>query len=74
MLQDDMPIARDEIFGPVQCIMRWSSVEEVLARCNDTCFGLASGIFSNDLGMVNTLTRGLKAGTVWVNCYNVYDR
>ncbi len=46
----------------------------MLARCNDSPYGLASGIFSTDMSLINTLTRGLRAGTVWVNTYNLYDR
>lgn len=70
---DDMKIAREEIFGPVQSILKFSSAEEVIRRANDSEYGLASGIISNDVNVINTLSRGLKAGTVWVNCYNVYE-
>eukprot|EP00877_Chromochloris_zofingiensis_P013807 jgi/Chrzof1/8680/Cz03g20090.t1 len=72
-VKDHMRIAREEIFGPVQCIMKWKTTDEVIQRANDTAFGLASGIFSKDVNTINTLTRGLKAGTVWVNCFNVFD-
>lgn len=70
---DDMKVSREEIFGPVQCISKWSSMEEVIRRGNDSNYGLAAGVFSTSLDSINTLTRGLRAGTVWVNCYNVYD-
>lgn len=70
---DEMKIAREEIFGPVQCILKYSSTEEVIARANSCEYGLASGIISNDVNFINTVSRGLKAGTVWVNCYNVYE-
>jgi hypothetical protein len=46
---------------------------QVIRRANDTPFGLASAVFSKDLDSVNTISRGLKAGTVWVNCYNLFD-
>jgi aldehyde dehydrogenase (NAD+) len=46
---------------------------QVIARANDSNYGLASGIFGRDITTINTITRGLKAGTVWTNCYNVYD-
>ncbi|KIZ05750.1 aldehyde dehydrogenase (NAD+) [Monoraphidium neglectum] len=72
-VRDDMLISRDEIFGPVQCISKFSTLEEVIRRANDTPYGLASGVFSTNVDSINTLTRGIKAGTVWVNCYNVYD-
>jgi len=72
-VKDSMKIAREEIFGPVQCIMKWSKVDEVIARANDSNYGLASGIFGRDITTINTITRSLKAGTVWTNCFNVYD-
>eukprot|EP00775_Hariotina_reticulata_P006904 gene6904-7120_t len=72
-VQDHMKISREEIFGPVQCISKWSSAEEVIARANDTAYGLAAGVFSKNVDMINTLTRGIRSGTVWVNCYNLYD-
>ena len=70
---DDMKIATDEIFGPVQSILKYDSLEEVIARANNSNYGLASGIVSNDINVINRLSRALKAGTVWVNTYNVYD-
>ncbi|EFN60072.1 hypothetical protein CHLNCDRAFT_133364 [Chlorella variabilis] len=70
---DQMKIAQEEIFGPVQSILKYHTTEEVIARANKSEYGLASGIISNDVGFVNTVSRSLKAGTVWVNCYNVYD-
>ncbi|GAX73966.1 hypothetical protein CEUSTIGMA_g1416.t1 [Chlamydomonas eustigma] len=72
-VSDNMSIGRDEIFGPVQCLMKFHSLEEVIRRANDTHYGLASGIFSNNVHTINKLTRAIRAGTVWVNCYNVYD-
>ncbi|EFJ51086.1 hypothetical protein VOLCADRAFT_73567 [Volvox carteri f. nagariensis] len=70
---DHMRIAREEIFGPVQSIMKWKTLDEVIARANDTNYGLAAGVFSTNINAVNTLTRALRSGTVWVNCYNLYD-
>ncbi|KXZ48141.1 hypothetical protein GPECTOR_30g237 [Gonium pectorale] len=72
-VRDDMKIAREEIFGPVQSILKWKDLDEVIARANDTNYGLAAGVFSTNVNTVNTLTRGLRSGTVWVNCYNLYD-
>lgn len=72
-VRDSMSIAREEIFGPVQTIMKWKTVEEVVARANDNEYGLASGVFGTNIDTINTLTRAIKAGTVWVNCYNLYD-
>ncbi|KIZ06991.1 aldehyde dehydrogenase (NAD+) [Monoraphidium neglectum] len=72
-VRDDMAIARDEIFGPVQSIMRYRTLDEVIRRANGTHYGLAAGIFSSNLNTVNKLTRALRAGMVWVNCYSVGD-
>uniref|UniRef100_UPI00358EB314 aldehyde dehydrogenase 1A1-like isoform X1 n=2 Tax=Myxine glutinosa TaxID=7769 RepID=UPI00358EB314 len=70
---DDMRIAREEIFGPVQQILSFSTSEDVLARANDTRYGLAAGIFSKDLDTVLHTAAALQAGTVWVNCYNAVN-
>lgn len=72
-VDDNMTIAREEIFGPVQSILKFQTLEEIIARANDSDYGLASGIISNDVNVINTLSRSLRAGTVWVNAYNVYD-
>lgn len=72
-VQQDMKIAREEIFGPVQSIMRWNDVDEVTRAANDTNYGLAAGVFSRDLDLVNRLTRNIRAGTVWVNMYSEFD-
>lgn len=72
--KDDMKIAAEEIFGPVQTIMKYSSLDEVIRRANNNAYGLASGVYAKDVDVINTLSRSLKAGTVWVNCYNVYDQ
>ncbi|KAK9902186.1 hypothetical protein WJX75_007160 [Coccomyxa subellipsoidea] len=70
---DDMSIAKDEIFGPVQSILKWSSIGEVLERANATEYGLAAGVFTSNLNWATTLSRGLKAGTIWVNTWNTFD-
>ncbi|XP_073274365.1 benzaldehyde dehydrogenase, mitochondrial-like [Primulina huaijiensis] len=72
-VQDDMLIAKDEIFGPVQTISKFKSIEEVLKRANATQYGLAAGVFTQNLETANTLSRGLRAGTIWINCYDVFD-
>eukprot|EP00887_Chlorella_sp_A99_P007910 scaffold12.g7910.t1 len=72
-VKDEMKIAREEIFGPVQSIMRYSSLDDVVKRANDSVYGLAAGVFARDVDVVNHLTRSLRAGTVWTNCYNVFD-
>ncbi|XP_045891670.1 aldehyde dehydrogenase 1A1-like [Micropterus dolomieu] len=67
---DDMRIAKEEIFGPVQQIMRFSSIHEVIQRANATHYGLAAGVFTNDIDKALTVSSALQAGMVWVNCYN----
>ncbi|KAG7481211.1 hypothetical protein MATL_G00064520 [Megalops atlanticus] len=67
---DNMRIAKEEIFGPVQQIMKFRSIEEVIKRANNTHYGLAAGVFTNDINKALTIATALQAGTVWVNCYN----
>lgn len=52
--------------------MRFKHLDEIIARANDSCYGLAAAVFSNDLDRVNYLVQGVRAGTVWVNCYNAF--
>lgn len=70
-VQDNMKIAREEIFGPVQQLLRFKSLDEVIERANNTEYGLAAAVFSKDIDKINYITHGLRAGTVWVNTYNV---
>jgi len=67
---DDMRIAKEEIFGPVQQLMRFSTMEEVIERANDTEYGLAAAVFTTDINKAMTVSTALQAGTVWINCYN----
>ncbi|XP_031374331.1 aldehyde dehydrogenase family 2 member B7, mitochondrial-like [Punica granatum] len=68
-----MPIAQDEIFGPVQTILKFKDLDEVTRRANPTLYVLAAGVFTGSVDTTNTLTRVLRVGTVWVNCYDVFD-
>ena len=68
-----MKIAREEIFGPVVAVTRFSDVNDLVRVANDTGYGLAAGIWSNDIGLVHKVSSALKAGIVWVNCYGVFD-
>lgn len=71
--RDDMKVVREEIFGPVVVAMPYDDLEEVARRANDTPYGLAASIWSNDLSRVHRLIPRIKAGTVWVNCHNILD-
>lgn len=70
---DDMKIAREEIFGPVMNILRFKDVQEVVKRGNQTFYGLAAAVWTRDIKKAYTLANGLRAGTVWINCYDVFD-
>jgi acyl-CoA reductase-like NAD-dependent aldehyde dehydrogenase len=68
-VRGDMRIARDEVFGPVLCVMPFADEDEAVAIANDTRFGLAAGVWTNDVKRAHRMTRRLRAGTVWVNTY-----
>ncbi|MEQ6247325.1 betaine-aldehyde dehydrogenase [Sulfitobacter sp. HNIBRBA3233] len=67
---DDMTIAREEIFGPVMAVLDFEDEAEVLARANDTEYGLAAGVFTNDLTRAHRIAAGFEAGTCYINTYN----
>ncbi len=64
-VDDDMRIAQEEIFGPVQAIFKFRSLDELIERANKTHYGLAAGILTNDLDIAYTFAQGVQAGTVW---------
>ena len=72
-VSNDMTIAREEIFGPVTCAIPFSDVGDLTRRANDTIYGLSAGIWTRDIGKAHRLARAIRAGTVWVNCYNCFD-
>jgi len=72
-VQDNMTIAEEEIFGPVMSIMKYKSIEEVIPRANNSKYGLAAAIMTKNFGKAQKVARALRAGTVWVNCYDVFD-
>lgn len=68
---DDMTIAREEIFGPVMSVLGFTTEEEVIARANATEFGLAAGVFTADIARAHRVIAQLRAGTTWINAYNL---
>ncbi|WP_027725052.1 aldehyde dehydrogenase family protein [Tuberibacillus calidus] len=72
-VSDDMTIAKEEIFGPVVCAMPFEDLDEVIARANNSEYGLAAGLWTENVKNAHYVASKLKAGTVWVNCYNVFD-
>ncbi|KAL3277760.1 hypothetical protein HHI36_013100 [Cryptolaemus montrouzieri] len=70
-VKDHMRIAKEEIFGPVQSILKFETMEEVIQRANDTTYGLAAGVITNDINRALEFSQAVRAGTVWVNTYNV---
>jgi len=70
---DHMDIAREEIFGPVLSVIKFKDTEEVIARANSTDFGLAAAVWTRDIGKAHAIAERVRAGTVWVNCYDVFD-
>jgi len=72
-VRDDMRVAREEIFGPVACVLPFDSLSEVAARSNDTTYGLAGGIWTRDVGKAHRLASEMQTGTVWVNTMLLFD-
>jgi len=68
---DDMKIVREEIFGPVMAILTFFDEDEVIARANDTDYGLAAGVFTRDIQRAHRVVAKLEAGTTWINNYNI---
>ena len=69
----DMKVVREEIFGPVVVAAPFSDLDEIAAVANDSEYGLGAGIWTRDISKAHALAKKLKAGTVWINCYNVFD-
>ena len=69
----DMKVVQEEIFGPVVVAEKFSSLDEIAAQANDTTYGLGAGIWTRDISKAHALAKKIRAGTVWINCYNVFD-
>jgi phenylacetaldehyde dehydrogenase len=70
---NDMKVVREEIFGPVVCAIPFDSPEEIVPIANDTNYGLAAGVFTRDISKAHRTAKRLRAGTVWINTYHVFD-
>ncbi len=68
-----MEIARNEIFGPVLSVLSFDNWEDLIQRANNTFYGLAAAIWTRDVSKAHDFARRVRAGTVWVNCYDVFD-
>jgi aldehyde dehydrogenase (NAD+) len=72
-VKDDMKIAKEEIFGPVMQVMKFKDLNDVVERGNRTTYGLAAAVWTRDIKKAHAVANSLRAGTVWVNCYDVFD-
>lgn len=72
-VHDEMTIAKEEIFGPVISAMPYDSLDELINRANNSEYGLAAGVWTRDITNAHYIANKLRAGTVWVNCYNTFD-
>ena len=70
---DDMEIATNEIFGPVMSILSFKDLDEIIKRSNETFYGLAAAVWTRDVAKAHRYAESVRAGTVWVNCYDVFD-
>ncbi|XP_047058927.1 aldehyde dehydrogenase family 2 member C4-like [Lolium rigidum] len=72
-VKEDMSIAQEEIFGPVMALMKFKTVEEAIQKANNTRYGLAAGVVTKNIDTMNTVSRSVRAGVIWVNCYFAFD-
>jgi aldehyde dehydrogenase (NAD+) len=72
-VKDDMKIAQEEIFGPVMSILKFKDTDELVDRANKTIYGLAAAVWTRDIGKAHHIANNVRAGTVWVNCFDVFD-
>ena len=72
-VNNTMKIAREEIFGPVLSVLRFKDTDDLVRQANDTIYGLTAGIWTKDIARAHNLARALRAGTIWINCYDCFD-
>jgi aldehyde dehydrogenase (NAD+) len=72
-VRDEMKIAQEEIFGPVMSIIKFKDVDEAIQRANSTMYGLAAAVWTRDINKAHAIANNVRAGTVWVNCYDIID-
>ncbi|MDJ0694901.1 MAG: aldehyde dehydrogenase family protein [Mastigocoleus sp. MO_167.B18] len=72
-VQDHMKIAQEEIFGPVMSIIKFKNLDEVIKRANATMYGLAAGVWTKDISKALAIANNVRAGTIWINCYDALD-
>ena len=68
-----MKVIQEEIFGPVVCVEPFQDVEEVIQKANNNIYGLAAAVWTKDLSKAHRIAARLRAGTVWINCHNIFD-
>lgn len=69
----DMKVVKEEIFGPVLCASQFKDIDDIVAQANDSEYGLAAGVWSKDISKAHHVTKQLRSGSVWINCYNIFD-
>ena len=72
-VRDEMQIAQEEIFGPVMSILKFKDMDELVERANKSIYGLAAAVWTQDITKAHHIANNVRAGTVWINCFDVFD-